>query len=329
MHAADKPARRVTRENPALPGKSATHPKPVERVLTSFRNKRPMRVKSLIITLFGDVVSQHGHTIWLGSVVRTLAKLGINERLVRTSVFRLAQENWLQAERVGRRSYYRFTAHGSAEYQRAARRIYAIEDTLWDGHWQLLVPVDIADEDRENFRRSLAWQGFRAISTGTFARPGKPGRTLQETLEEFHASDGVLLFDATSSQLASHQSLRATVKECWQLDNTAAAYRSFLEVYQPVHQWLARQSRLAPETAFILRTLLVHDYRRVLLHDTPLPEELLPPGWPGASALAITADMYRRLAEDSIAHITTYLEGGNGPLPPANPGFYERFPPPG
>ena len=302
------------------------HPKPVERVLASFRQKRPMRVKSLIISLFGDVASQHGHSLWLGSVVHTLGALGINERLVRTSVFRLSQENWLQAERVGRRSYYRFTAHGSAEYQRAARRIYAQEDTLWEGHWQLLVPVDIAEADRENFRRSLTWQGFRAISSGTFARPGRPGRTLQETLEEFHATEGVLLFDATSSQLAPQQSLRDTVRERWQLDKTAAAYRDFLEVYQPVHQWLTKRTRLAPETAFILRTLLIHDYRRVLLHDTPLPEELLPSGWPGASALAITANMYRRLASDSIAHITSCLEGGNGLLPPPNTSFYERFP---
>ncbi len=305
-----------------------THPQPVQRVLASFRSNRPMRVKSLIITLFGDVVSQHGQVIWLGSVVRTLAKLGINERLVRTSVFRLAQENWLEAERAGRRSYYRFTAHGSAEYQRAARRIYATEDTHWEGHWQLLIPVGIADEDREDFRRSLAWQGFRGIAGGTFAKPGKPGRALRETLEEFDATDSVLLFDATSSELAARHSLRATVKECWQLEETEAAYRSFLEVYQPVHRWLTGAARLEPESAFILRTLLLHDYRRVLLQDTPLPEELLPPGWPGASALAITADMYRRLATDSITYITTNLEGANGQLPPVNPGFYERFPPP-
>ena len=28
-----------------------------------------MRAKSLIITLFGDVISQHGGEIWLGSIV--------------------------------------------------------------------------------------------------------------------------------------------------------------------------------------------------------------------------------------------------------------------
>lgn len=60
-----------------------------------------MRSTSLIITLFGDTVSPHGRTIWLGSLVQALAPIGVNERLVRTSVFRLVKEGWLEADRVG------------------------------------------------------------------------------------------------------------------------------------------------------------------------------------------------------------------------------------
>jgi acetyl-CoA C-acetyltransferase len=41
--------------------------------------------------------------------VRLLEPLGISERLVRTSVYRLAQDNWIEGVKSGRRSYYRLT----------------------------------------------------------------------------------------------------------------------------------------------------------------------------------------------------------------------------
>ena len=301
------------------------YPLPVRRLLEGFRARKPLRSTSLIITLFGDTVSQHGHTLWLGSLVNALAPLGVNERLVRTSVFRLVKEGWLEAERVGRRSYYRFTAHGNAEYERAARRIYATEDTSWEGHWQILIPLAIPEDDRDNFRRSLNWQGFRSIAPGTFAKPGGAGRALQETLEEFDARERVLLFDATSSALGSARQLREHVHECWQLESTAAAYHAFLDDFRPLRRWVSRQQQLDPEAAFLVRTLLVHDFRRALLHDTPLPRELLPPGWPGAEALALTGQLYRTLAEASTRYITGNLEGDSGSLPPASPGFNTRF----
>ena len=136
----------------------------------------------------------------------------------------------------------------------------------------------------------------------------------------------MLLFDATSSTLGSARRLRQLVHESWQLDATAAAYRAFLDNFRPLQRWASRQRRLDPEAAFIVRTLLIHDFRRVLLHDTPLPEELLPPGWPGAEALALTGSLYQDLAAASSEYITDNLEGGNGPLPAAGASFSARFP---
>src|SRR5690606_14385634 len=136
------------------------------------RERKPMRTTSLIISVFGDVVTQHGHSIWLGSVVNALEPLGVNHRLVRTSVFRLVKDGWLEFEREGRCSYYRFSAFGMHEYQRAARRIYAMEPNSWHGRWQLLIPLTVPEKNRDALRRSLLWQGFRILAPGTFARPG-------------------------------------------------------------------------------------------------------------------------------------------------------------
>ena len=300
-------------------------PAVVKHLIEEFASRRPIRTTSLIITLFGDVVSQHGGTIWLGSLVEALAPFGISDRLVRTSVFRLVREGWLEAERVGRRSFYRFTPYGTHEYERAARRIYALKQKHWNGHWQLLIPLDIPEQSREAFRRSLHWQGFRAIASGTYAKPGEGGSALLQILQEFDAVDRVLLMQADSSDLSSEKVLRNLVQEAWHLEEVARGYRDFLAHFRPLHQWLQRRPKPDPQTAFIARTLLIHDYRRILLQDTHLPEALLPPGWPGERVLQLTGKAYRALAEPSVTYITSELESGNGRMPPPVDGFWSRF----
>ena len=88
----------------------------LERLRASFLAQRPLRSTSLIVTVFGDTISQHGARVWLGSLVRVLGSLGVDERLVRTSVFRLVRDGWLSAEKVGRRSFYGFSPRGQMEY---------------------------------------------------------------------------------------------------------------------------------------------------------------------------------------------------------------------
>src|SRR6266700_1950701 len=55
----------------------------------------PPRAKSLIVTVWGDALAPHGSAVWLAGLIRLMAPFGINERLVRTSVFRLSQDGWL------------------------------------------------------------------------------------------------------------------------------------------------------------------------------------------------------------------------------------------
>jgi len=297
----------------------------IKNLLSDFQARSPMRTTSLIVSLFGDVVSQHGGVIWMGSLVHALGLLGLNDRLVRTSVFRMVQDGWLESEKVGRRSYYRFSVYGSHEYERAARRVYAVEREAWHGRWQLLIPLAIAEGNRERFKRSLLWQGFRQISAGTFARPGDMDNTLLETLAEFDANDQVILMEAKTSELTAFRTINMLVQEQWQLDEVAQRYREFLARFKQLKQVLDKPQLLDPESAFIARTLLIHDYRRVLLRDTQLPEELLPPAWLGREAMLLTSELYLALAQASMAYITTRLEGGHGLMPGAKESFTKRF----
>ena len=55
----------------------------LETLVDNFRNRRPIRAGSLIITVYGDAILPRGGTVWLGSLINLLEPLGLNQRLVR------------------------------------------------------------------------------------------------------------------------------------------------------------------------------------------------------------------------------------------------------
>ena len=59
----------------------------IEALLESFRQKSRVQASSLITTVFGDAILPRGGRVWLGSLIKLLQPLDINERLVRTTVF--------------------------------------------------------------------------------------------------------------------------------------------------------------------------------------------------------------------------------------------------
>ena len=300
-------------------------PAVVQKLMDEFKGRRPMRAKSLVITFFGDIVSQHGHTIWLGNLIPAMAHFGINERLVRTSVFRLVQEDWLEANRVGRRSYYRFSAYGEHEYERAAARIYSLKEDAWSGRWQLVMPVNVADSVKDRLARSLRWQGYRPIGTGVLAKPGIGGAELRETLEEFGVLGDALVMEADTPEFSSPGLIRDLVYRSWNLAEVAEGYSDFLSRFKPLLTWLQLETQLEPETALIIRLLLIQDYRRLLLKDTPIPAELLPDAWPGIEARSTAAEIYKLIAGPSVGYITTRFEGDKGALPDLSRTFDARF----
>ena len=70
-----------------------------------------------------------------------------------------------------------------------------------------------------------------------------------------------------------------------------------------------------PAQGFIVRTLLIHAYRRVLLRDPQLPAALLPLDWPGAAAYALCRDFYRLTHRAAERHLAATLSEPGDPWP--------------
>ena len=95
--------------------------------------------------------------------------MGVNERLVRTSVYRLAQEKWLKRTASGRRSYYGLTDTGRRQTVDAEHRIYAASTSRWDGRWRLVIipQKTISRAERTGLKKELKWQGFGTLTADT------------------------------------------------------------------------------------------------------------------------------------------------------------------
>ncbi len=284
-----------------------------------------MRSTSLIITVFGDVIACHGGVIWLGSLVKAMSLVGVNERLVRTSVFRLVKEDWLHSEKVGRRSYYRFTDYGQKEYLRVAKWIYGEPKKTWQGRWQLLLVRDINDSVKEKVRRSLHWQGFRFIAPGLLAKPVDDDLAAIKTLEEFEVRGQVIPMDASAIEGTPDNLLVNLVSQHWRLEDVADRYTGFLKRFKVISSLLEEGESFSMSEAFVIRVLLVHDFRRAILKDIRIPDELLPSRWPGRFAEELAADIYLEVASESCAYIRSELENEKGLMGPVSPDFQSRF----
>jgi phenylacetic acid degradation operon negative regulatory protein len=284
----------------------------------------PPRARSLVVTVWGDTLAPHGGDVWLSTLIRLLAPFGVNERLVRTSVFRLAADGWLESRAQGRRTRYRLTADGARRFSLAYRRVYTPPFGPWDDTWELVVlPGDGAKgSERRRLRDELALSGFATLAPGVHARPRRPRNAAGAAPSLPARAIHVAARDLPDTGGAS---LAGQVEHAFGLATLAVDYRAFLGRYVPVAAAFGRVPGPSPEQAFVVRTLLVHGYRRVRLRDPQLPVALLPAAWPGRAAYDLCRDVYRAAEPHAAAHLAAVLAEDREPLLPALPEFLTRF----
>ncbi|WHZ12984.1 MAG: Phenylacetic acid degradation operon negative regulatory protein PaaX [Burkholderiaceae bacterium] len=287
--------------------------------IAAYRNQVRFRAGSLIISVFGDAVAPRGSRVWIGSLIRLLEPLGINERLTRTAVSRLAQQKWLRIEREGRRANYLLTPDGQRRFEEASRAIYASQARPWDGRWRLMLLVrELDGAAREPLRRALAWQGFGQIGSGCFVHPSAdPEQTLRALATEGlpDAQQQLMPLVASNPCQEPRASDAELVRRAWDLEALEQHYAEFDARYRPILNALQAQGTVSakgvqidPERAFLLRTLLIHDWRRLLLRDPELPDVLLPAGWHGQPARQLIQALYRLLLAPSERHLDAQLQ---------------------
>lgn len=274
------------------------------------------------MTLFGDSIMPRGGAIALGSLIELAAPFGLNERLVRTATARLAHDGWLEGRRAGKLSEYRLSRSGSGRFEEATKRIYSGPDTEWSGRWTLIVVPPMRAAERNEIREELMWRGFGEISANVFAHPELDSQALRTQRGAGGLLSKVVAFDAS---LAGGDAPQRLVELGWDLEDLGRRYQRFVERFAAVQAELMRHRGIDPRDGFLIRTLLIHEYRRLHLRDPLLPAQLLRPNWPGAQAAQLCRDIYVRVFGTSEAHLSRVAARLSGALPPAEASVMQRF----
>lgn len=268
----------------------------VQRLLDALKPK----ANSLIVTVFGDSIMPRGGAIWLGELANLMNVFGMSDRLVRTGVYRLSQDGLLESRSKGRRARYSLTEHGLKSFEEAGQRIYAANAPQSEDQWTLVQGLpDLDQSERQTLRRRLKWLGFGQFSTSMMALPSAEPESLQDELRTAGLASKVLVFK--SEYAAEGRTLLEAANAAWPLDEINQEYTRFNAAFEV----LSGQQDLhwSPADAFALRTLLIHEYRRILLKDPHLPSTLLPNDWSGDAARDLSARLYRQIAAEGAAHV--------------------------
>jgi len=292
-------------------------------LVDEFRSRPTLRAGSLITTVFGDAIAPRGGTVWLGSLIRTMTHFGVNERLVRTSVYRLVRDGWLQADQVGRRSYYSLTDDGRERFGQATHRIYGEPVRHWDGEWCLLLLSGLATADKDVVRRECGWLGFGAMSPNVLAHPSPDMADLDVTIRRLGVGSALVVMNGRT--IRNEGGMRLLARDCWNVDALDDRYAGFVRRFRPLFRAMSGKGRLGDRAAFLARTLLIHEYRQILLRDPLLPKQLLPARWHGTAAYQLCRNLYRAVHAGADAWLDRNMETADGPLPPPSPEFFERF----
>ena len=284
----------------------------------------PVSGTSLIASLYGDCLSQRGGEVWLGSVAALLEGLGFGERFVRTALFRLNKEEWLDVVRIGRRSFYRLSDKGLRLTRRAESKIYRANAPEWDGTWLLLLSEGLEKNTLAEVKKQLLWQGFGVLAPSLLASPSQKLADVQSLLHEAGVAENVIVFEAHSPLALSRAALRERVEGCWHLTEQNAMYEAFITLFRPLLPLLrdAGPDELTPERCFQIRLLLIHFYRRVVLKDPLLPEEL---EYVDTESEEQSINIYQRVAPGAQVFVSEKGESSVGELPAPGPLYYQRF----
>lgn len=291
--------------------------------LDSLLQDRRVHAKSLVSTFFGDVVAPNDGYAWVETVFAALELLGVNDRLVRTTLFRLREEDWLAATRYGRKSYYQLTELGDNETRRAERRIYYHDTPPWDGSWTLvfLVVQSLEAELRRELEQELGWIGFGPVTKHVWAHPGGDIELVAERIKRLELSGKVIAMRCENIQnidLGLNIDDRELAVMCMPVAEVESSYTQFIQDFSPL---LDEQGKLTMQGGnaemLSLRLLMMDEYRRANLRDPRLPMELLPANWAGSEAFILCGKIYKQIYQAANAHYQ-YLQTNAGAVDSSN-----------
>ncbi|MEU9332888.1 PaaX family transcriptional regulator C-terminal domain-containing protein [Streptomyces sp. NPDC048290] len=248
--------------------------------------------RSMLLTVLGEYALPWGQPIWARTMITALERLGFDETSARQAITRTRADGWIITTPVGRRVLLALTPGGAELLREGNDRLaeFARQADRWDGNITLL-SLDtggMAPARREEVRNRLRWSGFGQLSPSlhlSFDRRAEGQAVI--ALDELGLRDRAASFQ---SRLGAIGDPRALVEQAWDLDEIAAARRSFVA---------EAECAARDDDPFAARTRIVHAWRHLPLRDPGLPRDYEPAEWTGEPPAAVYARLAARVERDA------------------------------
>lgn len=222
-----------------------------------------IRVWSVVITVFGDAVVDRGGVVASSTLAALTSEMGVKPEAFRVAMSRLVKDGWVERTKQGRLSFYQLSEKGAFVFGPATQRIYASDAGSAQG-WRLVL-MPSAVEDAPNDAISLGGRAYLTKSTEDVA-------------------DGLVMS-------GSIEALPDWAKDRIGPAELCAGYRDLHGVLSEVSAHGA-----SPLEAAVLRSLIVHQWRRLVLRHGDLPASFFPDDWQGEACRAIVHQLLADLA---------------------------------
>ena len=263
-----------------------------------------LRPQDLTLTLLGDYVAPSPHPIWSGGLVALLAGFGFSPDSARVALSRLGRRGLLTRTKSGRLAYYALTARAERVLEEGTRRIFSFgRDDGWDGTWTWLsysIPEELRAE-RERLRARLAFLGFGSVHDGQWFAPRTREDELAALVDDLGLAAHVEVFVGRPSR---YSRLAQLVERAWDLDGLDARYGAFVAEFGRY----VKARTLDDRTAFVVRTLAMHRYRRFPRFDPELPTAVRARPGLRDDAIATFGELWERLEAPARHHFVTTVQ---------------------
>jgi phenylacetic acid degradation operon negative regulatory protein len=257
----------------------------------------------LVCFAFGAAQVGPGEYLAGAALLRLLSDVGLSGPAARSVLFRMRQQGLLESSRSGREARYRLTPVLDAAQARLARQFRGGRPS-WSGSFHGVL-YEIPERHRalrDRLRRAAHLLGYVTLRPGLVIATTDRWDDLLALIPARPAGSQVLRTRLTLSDEDSRQ----VAHELWDLDQVAERYR---RVIASARAGLAAAEREPPAGRAAFRAfggIALPIYETSGL-DPDLPEELLPPGWPGrelGAVLVEVLELFSPLLRDYLDAVT-------------------------
>ena len=254
---------------------------PADDLTNILHHEGRLRVWSVIVTILGEVAEPLGGQIAISELIDICGMMAIEPQAVRTAISRLSKEGWVESRKQGRNARYHFAKDSRDVALTAAQNIYRkpFQDETWV---YALLPMQGAKK-RAPLLAALAPLHPLIIGNQIMIWPETQTKYLSQEVK-----DALILFDKAPQALPDDMLAMITPSPhhdlCDRLSDICARLKT---------------DQLTPEKMLVVRILMIHFWRRMVLRYPQINAPLPVKNWPLPGLHRQIAENYHLLASKS------------------------------